>query len=142
MTHTFAHVLCGSYWQAIRTPAERRSTGAARRAAGHWAAGVNYSELEADILQLIVAATDESVRTFAQETVTRLVRPELFRDAAEDELTADARAALVAACANILTISAAELHDKLATIYDGILGDDELDTGLLTVIRALAHRHS
>ncbi|MFJ8110973.1 hypothetical protein [Streptomyces sp. NPDC096132] len=42
------------------------------------------------------------------------------------------------ACSNILTISAAELRDKLATIYDAILIDDGLDTGVLTVISALA----
>ncbi|MDX3240328.1 hypothetical protein [Streptomyces sp. ME18-1-4] len=103
---------------------------------------MNYSQLEADILQLIVGATEGSVRAFGEETVTRLVRPELFRDAAEDELTEEARAALATACANVLTISAGELHDKLATIYDGILADDDLDTGVLTVIRALAHWHS
>ena len=43
------------------------------------------------------------------------------------------------ACANVLTISAAELHDELATIYDGILVDDDLDTGVLTVSSASAH---
>ncbi|MBK3572847.1 hypothetical protein JHN63_03210 [Streptomyces sp. MBT65] len=100
---------------------------------------MNYSELEADILQLIVGATEDSVRAFGEETVTRLVRPELLRGAAEDELTEEARAALTIACANVLTISAAELHDKLATIYDGILVDDDLDTGVLTAISALAH---
>jgi len=100
---------------------------------------VNYSELEADILRLIVEATEGSVRAFGEKTVTRLVRPELLRDAAEDELTEEARAALTTACANVLTISAAELHDELATIYEGILVDDGLDTGVLTAISALAH---
>jgi hypothetical protein len=100
---------------------------------------VKYSELEADVLQLIVGATESGVRAFGEETVTRLVRPELLRGAAEDELTEDARAALTTACANVLTISAAELHDKLVTVYDGILVDDDLDAGVLTVITALAH---
>ncbi|WP_328752252.1 hypothetical protein OHT57_42300 [Streptomyces sp. NBC_00285] len=103
---------------------------------------MRYSELETDVLQLIVGATEEDVRAFGEETVTRLVRSELFRDAVEDELTDEARAALVTACANILTISAPELHDKLATIYDGILVDDDLDTGILTAVQALAHWHS
>ncbi|RMB83871.1 hypothetical protein [Streptomyces shenzhenensis] len=103
---------------------------------------MNYSELEADILRLIVAATEGDVRAFGEETVTRLVRPELLRGAAEDELTEEARAALTTACTNVLTISAAELHDELATIYEGILVDDDLDPGVLTAIRALAHWHS
>ncbi|MFG3024468.1 hypothetical protein ACGFZQ_39125 [Streptomyces sp. NPDC048254] len=100
---------------------------------------MNYSELEADILRLIVEATEDGVRAFGEETVTRLVRPELLRGAAEDELTEDARAALTHACANVLTISAAELHNAIATIYDGILVDDDLDAGVLTAISALAH---
>ncbi|MFJ5840322.1 hypothetical protein ACIQGO_26850 [Streptomyces shenzhenensis] len=103
---------------------------------------MDYSELEADILRLIVAATEGDVRAFGEETITRLVRPELLRGAAEDELTEEARAALTTACANVLTISAAELHDELATIYDGILVEDDLDPGVLTAISALAHWHS
>lgn len=100
---------------------------------------MEYSELEADVLRLIVGATEGSVRAFGEETVTRLVRPELLSGAAVDELTEEARSALTTACANVLTISAAELHDRLATIYDGILVDDGLDPGLLTAISALAH---
>ncbi|MDX2758457.1 hypothetical protein ACSCB1_02120 [Streptomyces europaeiscabiei] len=100
---------------------------------------MNYSEVEADILRLIVEATEGSVRAFGEQTVTRLVRPELLRGAADDELTEDARAALTTACVDVLTISAAELHDALATIDDGILVDDDLDTGVLTAISALAH---
>jgi exonuclease VII large subunit len=103
---------------------------------------VNYSELEADILRLIIEATDDDVRVFGEETVTRLVRPDLLRGAADDELTEDARAALTTACANVLTISAAELQDELATIHDGILADDDLDNGVLTAISALAHWQS
>ncbi|WP_369224412.1 hypothetical protein AB5J52_26875 [Streptomyces sp. R39] len=103
---------------------------------------MNYNELEADILRLVVGATEDSVRAFGEQTVTRLVRPELLRDAAEDELTEEAREALATACANVLTLSAAELHDKLATVYDGILVDDGLDTGVLTAISALAHWQS
>ncbi|WOX16276.1 hypothetical protein [Streptomyces sp. N50] len=100
---------------------------------------MNYSELEAGILQLITGATEDSVRAFGEQTMTRLVRPALLHGAAEDELTEEARAALTTAGANVLTISATELHDELATIYDGILVDDDLDTGVLTVISALAH---
>ncbi|WP_181806177.1 hypothetical protein [Streptomyces shenzhenensis] len=103
---------------------------------------MNYNELEADILRLIIGATEDSVRAFGEQTVTRLVRPELLRDAADDELSEEAREALATACANVLTLSAAELHDKLATVYDGILVDDDLDTGILTAISALAHWHS
>ena len=103
---------------------------------------MNYSELEADILRLIIEATDDDVRVFGEETVTRLVRPDLLRGAADDELTEDARAALTTACANVLTISAAELRDELATIHDGILADDDLDNGVLTAISALAHWQS
>ncbi|MFI9564425.1 hypothetical protein [Streptomyces rishiriensis] len=100
---------------------------------------MNYSELEADVLRLVVGATDDDARAFGEETVTRLVRPALLRGAAEDELTDEARAALATACGNVLTISAAELRDKLATIYDGILVEDDLDTGVLTAVSALAH---
>ncbi|MFI5823481.1 hypothetical protein ACIA8I_30950 [Streptomyces rishiriensis] len=100
---------------------------------------MNYSELEADVLRLVVGATDDDARAFGEETVTRLVRPALLRGAAEDELTDEARAALDTACGNVLTISAAELRDKLATIYDGILVEDDLDTGVLTAVSALAH---
>ncbi|MEU6200304.1 hypothetical protein [Streptomyces sp. NPDC047061] len=103
---------------------------------------MDYSELEADVLRLVVGATEAGVRAFGEETVTRLARPELLRGAAEDELTEEARAALATACANVLTISAAELHDELATIYDGILVEDGLDPGVLTVISALAHWQS
>jgi hypothetical protein len=100
---------------------------------------VDYSELEADVLRLVAGATEGGARVFGEETVTRLVRAELLRGAAEDELTEEARAALTTACANVLTISAAELHDHLATIYDGILVEDDLDPGVLTAITALAH---
>ncbi|WP_109002259.1 hypothetical protein [Streptomyces rishiriensis] len=100
---------------------------------------MNYSELEADVLRLVVGATDDDARAFGEETVTRLVRPALLRGAAEDELTDEARVALATACGNVLTISAAELRDKLATIYDGILVEDDLDTGVLTAVSALAH---
>ncbi|NJP99923.1 hypothetical protein [Streptomyces zingiberis] len=103
---------------------------------------MKYSELEADILRLIVAADEADARAFGEETVTRLVRPELLHGAAEDDLTDEARAALTTACARVPAIGAAELHDALATIYNGILADDDLDAGVLTAIRALAHWHS
>ncbi len=104
--------------------------------------GVRYDQLEADVLRLIVGATDSSVRAFGEQTVTRLVQPVLLHGAAEDELTQEARDALATACANVLTISAGELHDALATIYDGILVDDDLDAEVLTAVSALAHWHS
>lgn len=100
---------------------------------------MNYSECEADILQLVLGADEGNVRVFGAETITRLVRQELLRCAAEDELTEDAWAALTTARENVLTISAADLGEKLATIHDGILADDDLDTGILAVIVALAH---
>ncbi|MFF7475057.1 hypothetical protein [Streptomyces sp. NPDC008092] len=100
---------------------------------------MKYSELEADVLRLVVGATEDGVRAFGEQTVTRLVRSELLHGAAEDELTEEAQAALTTACANVLTMSAAELHDNLATIYDGILVEDDLDPTVLTAITALAH---
>ena len=103
---------------------------------------MNYSELEASILRLVIEAAEEDVRAFGEETVTRLVRPELLSGAAEDELDDDARAALAAACANVRTISAAELLEALTTIHDGILVDDDLDIGVLTAISALGHWES
>ncbi|MEU3601116.1 hypothetical protein ABZ714_20710 [Streptomyces sp. NPDC006798] len=99
---------------------------------------MNYSEVEASILRLVTEATEDSARAFAERTVTRLVRPELLR-AAEDELTEDARTALTTGCANVLMMSAAELHDLLVTIDGGILADDGLDTGVLTAVTALEH---
>ncbi|MFJ9951693.1 hypothetical protein [Kitasatospora sp. NPDC091207] len=100
---------------------------------------MNYSELEAEILRLVGAAAEDGVRAFGEETVIRLVRPERFRDADEGELTADAWAALATACANVLTLSAAELRRELAVIDDGILADGDLDTEVLAVIQALEH---
>ncbi|MES9539440.1 hypothetical protein [Actinomadura sp. NPDC000600] len=103
---------------------------------------MNHSELEADVLRLIIGAADDDARAFGEETVTRLVRPALLDGAAEDELSEEARAALGTACANVLTLSAAELQDELATIYDGILVDDDLDAGVLTAVNALTHWQS
>ncbi|MEU5401463.1 hypothetical protein ABZ348_19470 [Streptomyces sp. NPDC005963] len=100
---------------------------------------MNYSEVEASILRLVTEATEDSARAFAEQTVTRLVRPELLHAAGEDELTEDARTALTTGCANVLTMGAAELHELLATIDDGILVDDGLDTGVLTAVSALEH---
>ncbi|MFF7331728.1 hypothetical protein [Streptomyces sp. NPDC008150] len=103
---------------------------------------MTYSELEAAVLRLVVEATEGGVRAFGEETVTRLVRPDLLVGATDDELGEEALTALGDACANVLTIGAAELHDALATVYDGILVDDGLDQGVLTVISALAHWQS
>ncbi|MFE3268074.1 hypothetical protein [Streptomyces sp. NPDC059215] len=71
--------------------------------------------------------------------MSRLVRPELLCSATEDELTEAARTALTSACVDVLTISSADLYDKLATIHDGILVEDDLDIGVLAVINALTH---
>lgn len=103
---------------------------------------MNYSELEAEILELVIGADEGRIRAFGEETVTRLVRPERLRYAGEEELTQAAWAALTTARENVLTISAAELGGALATIYDGILADDDLDAGIIAVIGALAHWHS
>lgn len=100
---------------------------------------MNYSQLEAEIGRLVGAATERDVRAFAEDTVARLVRPERLRDADEGELTEAAWAALTTACANALTLGAAELQAALTTIDDGILADGDLDTGVLGVILALEH---
>ncbi|MFE3074402.1 hypothetical protein [Streptomyces sp. NPDC059247] len=100
---------------------------------------MNYNEVEASVLQLVTEATEDNARAFAEQTVTRLVRPELLHSAAEYELSEDARTALTTACVNVLTMNAAELHDLLATIDDGIVVDDGLDTGVLTTVTALEH---
>ncbi|MFI2485996.1 hypothetical protein ACH47X_03760 [Promicromonospora kroppenstedtii] len=60
---------------------------------------MRYDQLEAEVLRLIVGATDSSVRTFGEQTVTRLVQPVLLHGAAEDELTREAQGALATACA-------------------------------------------
>ncbi|MYY08612.1 hypothetical protein GT204_06735 [Streptomyces sp. SID4919] len=99
---------------------------------------MHYSEVEASILRLVTEATEDSARAFAEQTVTRLVRPELLH-AAEDELTEDARTALTTGCANVLMTGPAELHDLLAAVDGGILVDDGLDTGVLTAVTALEH---
>ncbi|MET8979439.1 hypothetical protein ABZX85_27945 [Streptomyces sp. NPDC004539] len=100
---------------------------------------MNYTELEADLLRLIDEAPESGIRAFARETVTRLVRPELLDGAADGELTEAALAALTSACANVLTITAAELNDALATVAAGILVEDDLDLGVLTAVNALTH---
>lgn len=48
---------------------------------------MQYSELEAEILQLVIGADESSVRAFGEETITRLVRPERLRHAAEEDLS-------------------------------------------------------
>ncbi|MEU6355914.1 hypothetical protein ABZ896_42490 [Streptomyces sp. NPDC047072] len=100
---------------------------------------MDYSEVEAEIRRWVDAASDDGVRVFAEETVTRLVRAERLQDAYEGELTEDAWAALSGACANVLTLGAAELRGALATIDDGILTDGDMDTEVLAVLQALEH---
>ncbi|MEU7801086.1 hypothetical protein AB0J14_01855 [Micromonospora arborensis] len=100
---------------------------------------MRYDELEAAILQLVVAAGEDQLRVFGLETVTRLVRPELLDTVADDELTEDGWAALTSARENVRTANATELRAELERIEAGILADGDLDQGLLTVITALEH---
>ncbi|MFE3032302.1 hypothetical protein ACFXKY_11675 [Streptomyces canus] len=100
---------------------------------------MDYGEVEAEIHRLVSAASEGDVRAFGSQTVIRLVRSERFQDADEGELTAQAWAALTTACANVLTLNAAELRAELATIDDGILTDGDLDTEVLAAIQALEH---
>ncbi|MFC7709099.1 hypothetical protein [Micromonospora lupini] len=100
---------------------------------------MRYDELEASILQLIVAAGEDELRAFGRETVTRLVRADLLDTAADDELTEDGWAALTSARETFRTAGGAELRALLTRIDEGIRADDDLDQGLLTVITALEH---
>ena len=100
---------------------------------------MDYGEVEAEIRRLVSAASERDVRAFGEQTVIRLVREERFQDADEGELTAQAWAALTTACANVLTLSAAELRTELATIDDGILADGDLDGEVLVALQALEH---
>ncbi|MGC4875772.1 hypothetical protein ACLQ26_05780 [Micromonospora sp. DT43] len=100
---------------------------------------MRYDELEAAVLQLIVAAGEDQLRTFGLDTVTRLVRADLLDTAADDELTEDGWAALTSARENVRTAGAAELRALLVRIDEGIRADDDLDQGLLIVITALEH---
>jgi hypothetical protein len=97
---------------------------------------VKYPELEAAILQLVIAADDDSAEAFGAATITRLLRDDVVEDAGQDELTEDAWAALTRARKSILTLDAGEL---LARIDAGILADDDLDRGIVAVITALMH---
>ncbi|MBM7493627.1 hypothetical protein JOD64_004849 [Micromonospora luteifusca] len=100
---------------------------------------MRYDELEAEILQLVVAAGEDQLRVFGLETVTRLVRGELLATVADDELDEDGWAALASARENVRTADATELRVQLVRIDEGILADGDLDQGLLTVITALEH---
>ncbi|MFG1871682.1 hypothetical protein [Micromonospora arborensis] len=100
---------------------------------------MRYDELEAAILQLVVAASEDQLRVFGLDTVTRLVRSELLDTAADDELDEDAWAALATARENVRTASATELRAQLERIDAGVLADGNLDQGLLIVITALEH---
>lgn len=100
---------------------------------------MKYPELEAAVLQLVIAASEESAEAFGAETITRLLRDEVVADAGQDELTEDAWAALTRARESILTIDAAELDTLIARIDAGILVDDDLDRGVVAAITALMH---
>jgi hypothetical protein len=100
---------------------------------------VKYPELEAAVLQLVIAASEESTEAFGAATITRLLREEVLEDAGQDELTEDAWAALTRARESILTIDAGELETLLARIDAGIVVDDDLDRGIVAAITALMH---
>ncbi|MFJ6197399.1 hypothetical protein [Micromonospora sp. NPDC092111] len=100
---------------------------------------MRYQELDAALLRLVVAASEDSLRVFGIETVARLVRAELLDFAADDELDEGGWAALTIARENVRTASATELRTQLARIDDGIRTDGDLDPGLLTVLSALEH---
>ncbi|MFC8365646.1 hypothetical protein ACFUIY_37975 [Streptomyces griseorubiginosus] len=100
---------------------------------------MDYGAVDAEIRRLVSAASEGEVRAFGQQTVIRLARSDRFQDADEDELTEQAWAALTTACANVLTLDAAELRAAVETIDDGILADGDLDTEVLVAIQALGH---
>jgi hypothetical protein len=100
---------------------------------------VKYPELETAVLQLVIAASDESAEAFGAATITRLLRDEVVEDAGQDELTEDAWAALTRARESILTIDAEGLETLIARIDAGILVDDDLDRGIVAAMTALMH---
>ncbi|MEU8261733.1 hypothetical protein AB0C02_14075 [Micromonospora sp. NPDC048999] len=101
---------------------------------------MRYDELETTIRHLVTRASEDNLRVFGAETVTRLVRDErLFDVAVEFELDKDAAAALTIARENVLTASPTKLRAQLARIDDGILTDGDMDTDLLNIICALEH---
>jgi hypothetical protein len=100
---------------------------------------VKYPELEAAVLALVIAASDESAEAFGAATITRLLRDEALADAGQDELTEDAWAALTRARESILTLDAGELQTLIARIDEGIVVDDDLDRGIVAALTALMH---
>jgi hypothetical protein len=100
---------------------------------------VKYPELEAAVLELVIAAGEESAEAFGAATITRLLRDEVVADAGQDELTEDAWAALTRARESILTLDAGELQTLIARIDEGILVDDDLDRGIVAALTALMH---
>jgi hypothetical protein len=100
---------------------------------------VKYPELEAAVLQLVVAAREESAEAFGAATITRLLRDEVVAEAGEDELSEDAWAALTHARESVLTLGAEELEALIARIDAGILVEDDLDRGIVAVLTALMH---
>ncbi|MFF0152252.1 hypothetical protein [Micromonospora sp. NPDC005203] len=100
---------------------------------------MRYDELEAAILQLVMAAGEDELRAFGLETVTRLVQGDLLDTVWDHELDEDAWEALASARENVRTASAAELRAQLERIDAGIRADGDLDNALLIVITALEH---
>ncbi|MET8279624.1 hypothetical protein [Micromonospora sp. NPDC005174] len=100
---------------------------------------MRYDELEAAILQLVIAAGEDDLRAFGLDTVTQLTRDDLLETAVDHEMTEDGWAALASARENVRTVDATELRALLVRIDEGILADGDLDQGLLTVFTALEH---
>ncbi|WP_326948380.1 MULTISPECIES: hypothetical protein [unclassified Amycolatopsis] len=103
---------------------------------------MKYPELETAILNLVIAASDESAAAFGAATITRLLREEAVEDAVPDELSEDAWAALATARESILTVDAGELGALIERIDAGILVDDDLDRGIVAALTALMHWNS
>ncbi|PRY45110.1 hypothetical protein [Umezawaea tangerina] len=100
---------------------------------------MDYAELANDVLQRVIAASEDDLLAFAKDTVTRLVREEQLEDADEDELTEEAWAALTTARATVLTGTATELRALLTTVDEGILAEEDLDGGVIAVLSAIEH---
>jgi hypothetical protein len=99
---------------------------------------MNYDGLEVEVSQLIDQASEERLRAFGADTVTRLVRNDtqwgLVDRAALDP---GAWMALEDACRHIRTASGAELRGHLRRIDEGVLTDGDMDFPLLNILDAI-----
>ncbi|WP_328457213.1 hypothetical protein [Amycolatopsis sp. NBC_00438] len=103
---------------------------------------MKYPELEAAILDLVIAASGDNAEAFGAATITRLLREDAVEDAMPDELSEDAWAALAAARESILTLDADEVGALITRIDAGVLVDDDLDRGIVAALTALMHWNS